>query len=161
MDRADRLDEVGVGPALMANLNDLLAGPGRLHHGVEVRPIEAHGFLAVEVLPGCDRVEVTPRQWRSHGMALTTASTPSFASSSPCHRWCPPGVSLAGMLDGCEPAFKVLVVDIANCADGHARDLQEILEQDRSAVTDADQADTQRVVRSALRPLKRSRNGRR
>ena len=48
---------------------------------------------------------------------------------------------LAGVLDGDKPMFQVLGVDVADGADGDARDLQEVFEQGRASVPHADQAD--------------------
>ena len=83
-------------------------------------------------------------------MALTIASRPSFASSS----FQVPSVVPAGRFwpassTALSPRLEVPRVDVADGADGHARDLQEVLEQDRAPAPHADQADAERVVRAA------------
>ena len=69
-----------VGPAAMADLDDLLARPlARVFDSVQVSPIQTHWLLAVEVFPGCDHVKITVGVQVARDGAALIASRPSLA----------------------------------------------------------------------------------
>ena len=137
-----------VGPPLVADLDDLPRLPRGLDDRVEVNGSQAHRLLAVEVLAGGEDVEVEPRVQvaRDRGDDGIDAVEPE--------QLLPFGGALRAFLalvrDHLQPALEVRRVDVAHRPDLHARDLQEVLKQDRPTVTHTDDPDADGVVRTSL-----------
>ena len=122
--------------------------PRGLDNRVEVRGGQAHRLLAVEVLAGGEHVEVELRVQvaRDRGDdridAIELEELLPFGGA--------PRAFLALVRDHFQPALQVRRVDVAHRPDLHARDLEEVLEQDRPPITHTDDPDAEGVVRTNL-----------